>query len=67
MAEERLGESLQVVVALQDVGRQSDGGSLDVSAEEDGAGASSDLAVEHGGVERPGSQPDGGNVVAEMS
>ena len=67
MAEVCLGDSLQIVVALRDVGRQGGSRSLDVWAEEDGAGARRDLTVEHGSVERPGSQPDSGNVVAEMS
>ena len=66
MAEERLGEPLEVIVALRDIGSQGGGRGLDVGAEEDWAGARGELAAEHGGVERPGSQPDSGNVVTKM-
>ena len=66
VAEERLGEPLEVRVALGDVSSQGGGRGLDVGAEEDWAGARGELAVEHGGVERPGSQPDSGNVVSRM-
>ena len=59
-------EYLQVVVALRDVSRQGGGRSLNVWAEEDGVGARRDLTVKHGSVERPSSQPDGGNVVTEI-
>ena len=65
IAEEDLGETLEVGVALGDVCRQSHRRGLDVGAEQHRAGAGGDGAIEHVGIESPGPEANRRDVVTE--
>ena len=62
---EDLVDSHEVEVALGRVEVQSLPGSLLVSAEEERTGTCCDLPIEEAGVERPGRESNGRNVVSE--